>query len=89
MWPQDDEKRASRDSAKKVFDARDEAALFVVPRKVAVEAVSQSFSLAICRCPLCDKYLSDFRPRKELSPSCRVKVREPEEDNRWQAITPD
>jgi hypothetical protein len=45
MWPQDDGKRTSRDSSEKVFDARDEAALFVVPREVAVEAVGQSFSL--------------------------------------------
>jgi hypothetical protein len=31
-------------------------------------------TLAIYRCPICDKYLSKFRPRKEYCPSCGVQV---------------
>jgi len=33
-------------------------------------------TLAIYRCPVCDKYLSRFRPREEYCPSCGAKVRE-------------
>jgi hypothetical protein len=32
-------------------------------------------TLAIYRCPVCDKYLSRFRPRKEYCQSCGAKVR--------------
>jgi len=32
-------------------------------------------TLAIHRCPVCDKYLSRFRPRKEYCPSCGAQVR--------------
>ena len=31
-------------------------------------------TLAIYRCPICDKYLSKFRPRKEYCPSCGAVV---------------
>ena len=31
-------------------------------------------TLAIYRCPVCDKYLSKFRPRKEYCPSCGAQV---------------
>jgi hypothetical protein len=34
-----------------------------------------ALTLAIYRCPVCDKYLSRFRPRKEYCPSCGAKVR--------------
>jgi hypothetical protein len=32
-------------------------------------------TLAIYRCPVCDRYLSRFRSRKELCPHCGAKVR--------------
>jgi cytochrome c biogenesis protein CcdA len=35
-----------------------------------------ALTLAIYRCPVCDKYLSRFRPRKEYCPSCGAKIRE-------------
>jgi hypothetical protein len=31
-------------------------------------------TLAIYRCPVCDKYLSKFRPRKEFCPSCGAQI---------------
>jgi uncharacterized membrane protein len=33
-----------------------------------------AMTLAIYRCPVCDKYLSRFRPSKEVCPSCGAKV---------------
>ena len=39
-------------------------------------------TLAIYRCPVCDRYLSNFRPRKELCPSCGAKVQEVKQNNR-------
>jgi hypothetical protein len=32
-------------------------------------------TLAIYRCPVCDHYLSRFRPRKDQCPHCGAKVR--------------
>jgi hypothetical protein len=34
-------------------------------------------TLAIYRCPTCDKYLSRFRPQKEYCPSCGTQVFKP------------
>jgi hypothetical protein len=34
-----------------------------------------ALTLAIYRCPVCDHYLSRFRPRKDLCPHCGAKVR--------------
>lgn len=34
-----------------------------------------ALTLAIYRCPVCDKYLSRFRPRKEYCAGCGAKVR--------------
>jgi hypothetical protein len=31
-------------------------------------------TLAVYRCPVCDKYLSRFRPQKEYCPSCGAQV---------------
>src|SRR5215472_7953626 len=35
-----------------------------------------AFTLAIYRCPVCDKYLSRFRPDKRKCPRCGTTVRE-------------
>ena len=45
-------------------------------------------TLAIYRCPVCDKYLSNFRPSKELCPSCGAKVQAPKQNNRKHAPIP-
>jgi rubrerythrin len=34
-----------------------------------------ALTLAIYRCPVCDRYLSRFRPRKELCPNCGANIR--------------
>ena len=43
---------------------------------VGLGIVSAAFALtlAIYRCPICDRYLSRFRPRKEFCPSCGAKI---------------
>ncbi len=35
-----------------------------------------ALTLAIYRCPVCDKYLSKYRPDKRRCPQCGVQVRE-------------
>ncbi len=32
-------------------------------------------TLALYRCPVCDRYLSRFRPRKDQCPQCGAKIR--------------
>lgn len=44
-----------------------------------------ALTLAIYRCPVCDRYLGRFRPRKELCPNCGAKVRKTAE-NRGQSL---
>jgi hypothetical protein len=39
-------------------------------------SVAFALTLAIYRCPVCDKYLSRFRPDKTKCPRCGVRVRE-------------
>jgi hypothetical protein len=34
-----------------------------------------ALTLAIYRCPVCDRYLSRFRPRKDQCPNCGAKIR--------------
>jgi hypothetical protein len=34
-----------------------------------------ALTLAIYRCPVCDRFLSRFRPQKNLCPHCGAKVR--------------
>ena len=41
----------------------------------AIISVAVALTLAIYRCPVCDRYLSRFRPRKGYCPSCGAKVR--------------
>jgi quinol-cytochrome oxidoreductase complex cytochrome b subunit len=36
----------------------------------AIFSAAFALTLAIYRCPVCDRYLSRFRPRKELCPNC-------------------
>jgi len=51
---------------------------FSLPATVAgfaIFSVAFVLTLAIYRCPVCDKYLSRFRPQKEYCPSCGAKVR--------------
>ena len=43
---------------------------------VAIFSAAFVLTLAIYRCPVCDKYLSRFRPHEELCPSCGAKIRE-------------
>ena len=66
-------------------------AVWIATELVGVGIFSTAFvlTLAIYRCPVCDKYLSRFRPRKELCPSCGAKIQESKQDNRVQAATPD
>ena len=39
-------------------------------------SVAFALTLAIYRCPVCDKYLSRFRPDKTKCPRCGARVRE-------------
>jgi hypothetical protein len=41
---------------------------------LAIFSAAVEITLAIYRCPVCDKYLSRFRPQKEFCPSCGVRV---------------
>jgi hypothetical protein len=43
---------------------------------VGIYSAALAMTLAIYRCPVCDKYLSRFRPRKAFCPSCGAKVAE-------------
>ena len=38
-------------------------------------SVAFALTLAIYRCPACDRYLSRFRPRKDQCPNCNAKIR--------------
>jgi len=42
---------------------------------LGIFATAFALTLPIYRCPVCDKYLSRFRPRKEYCPSCGTQVR--------------
>jgi energy-converting hydrogenase Eha subunit E len=50
--------------------------LFVMIEVVGMGIFLSAFvmTLAIYRCPTCDKYLSRFRPHKEYCPSCGTQV---------------
>ena len=39
-------------------------------------SAAAALTFAIYRCPVCDKYLSRFRPNKRICPRCGTKVRE-------------
>jgi len=49
-------------------------------------SVAFVLTLAIYRCPVCGKYLSRFRPRKEYCPSCGAKIKEAKQ--RWSVVKP-
>jgi hypothetical protein len=41
---------------------------------MGIFSAASVLTLAIYRCPVCDKYLSRFRPCKQFRPSCGAKV---------------
>lgn len=43
---------------------------------LAVFVAAAGLTVAIYRCPVCNKYLSRFRPDKRLCPRCGAQVRE-------------
>jgi hypothetical protein len=43
---------------------------------IAIFSAAFAFTLAIYRCPVCDKYLSRFRPDKLHCPRCNAQVKE-------------
>ena len=43
---------------------------------VAIYTIALALTLAIYHCPVCDKYLSRFRPDKLRCPQCNAQVRE-------------
>jgi hypothetical protein len=43
---------------------------------VGIFSAAFTITLAIYRCPVCNKYLSRFRPRKEYCPSCGSRIQE-------------
>jgi hypothetical protein len=43
---------------------------------IGIFSIAFALTLAIYRCPVCDKYLSRFRPDKFRCPQCNAQVRE-------------
>jgi len=41
----------------------------------AIQTCAVALTLAIYRCPICDAYISRFRPNKALCGSCGVRIR--------------
>jgi hypothetical protein len=52
-----------------------EIAFVVMMIGIAIFTAAFALTLAIYRCPVCDKYLSRFRPDKLCCPACNAKVK--------------
>jgi hypothetical protein len=53
-----------------------EIAFVIMAIGIAIFTAAFALTLAIYRCPVCDTYLSRFRPDKLRCPSCNAQVRE-------------
>ena len=42
---------------------------------VGIFSAAVALTIAIYRCPVCDRYLSRFRPRKDQCSHCQAKIR--------------
>jgi hypothetical protein len=49
--------------------------IIVVVSGFAIFSIAFTLTLAIYRCPVCDKFIRRFRPNKEFCGSCGVRIR--------------